>query len=69
MEATVIETEMEDMVDDHEKKTHEKDSTRETATKRILASCGDIRVQQGTSRFVLWWVSRVFSLSSLHHQG
>lgn len=40
---TVIETETEDMVDGHEKMTHEKDSTRAAATKRILASCGDIR--------------------------
>jgi len=69
MEATVTETEMEDMVDDHEKMTHEKDSMRGTVTKRILASCGGIKVQQDTFRFVLWWVSRVFSLSSLHHQG
>jgi hypothetical protein len=40
---TVIETETEDMVDGHEKMTHGKDSTRAAATKRILASCGDIR--------------------------
>ena len=39
----MTETEMEDMVDDHEKMTHEKDSMRGTVTKRILASCGDIR--------------------------
>jgi hypothetical protein len=43
MADTVIETEMEDMVADHEKKTHEKDSTRATVTKRILANCEDIR--------------------------
>jgi len=40
---TVIETEMEDTAADHGKKTHEKDSTRATVTKRILASCEDIR--------------------------
>jgi len=39
----VIETEMEDTVADHGKKTHEKDSTRATVTKRILANCVDIR--------------------------
>jgi len=75
MEDTVIETvatvatETEDTVDDHERRTREKDSTRATVTKRILASCGGIKVQQDTFRFVLWWVSRVFSLSSLLHQG
>jgi hypothetical protein len=40
---TVIETVMEDMVADHEKMTHAKDSTRAMVTKRILASCDDIR--------------------------
>lgn len=39
----MIETVMEATADDHEKTTHEKDSTRETVTKRILASCDDIR--------------------------
>jgi len=39
----VIETEMEDTVADHGKKTHEKDSTKATVTKRILANCVDIR--------------------------
>jgi hypothetical protein len=49
MGVTVIETvetgatETEDTVDDHERRTREKDSTRATVTKRILASCGDIR--------------------------
>jgi hypothetical protein len=43
MADTVIETEMEDTVADHEKKTHEKDSTRATVTKRILVNCEDIR--------------------------
>jgi hypothetical protein len=37
------ETEMEVTVDDHEKMTHGKDSTRATVTKKILASCGDTR--------------------------
>jgi hypothetical protein len=39
----IEETEMEDTVDDLEKMTHGKDSTRATVTKRILASCGDTR--------------------------
>ncbi len=44
----MIETEMEDTVADHGKKTHEKDSTKATDTKRILVSCEDIRCS-GTS--------------------
>jgi len=39
----VIETERVDMVDGHEKMTHEKDSTRAMVTKKIPANCGDIR--------------------------
>ena len=39
----MIETEMEDTVADHGRKTHGKDSTRATDTKRILASCVDTR--------------------------
>ncbi len=39
----MIETEKEDTVADRGKKNHEKDSTKATGTKRILASCEDIR--------------------------
>ena len=69
MADTVIATETEVTVADQGKKTHGRDSTRATATKRILASCGGIKLQQDTIWFVLWWVSRVFSLSSLHTRG
>jgi hypothetical protein len=62
-----IETEMVDTMVDQEKKSHESEDTKETATKRILASCEDTR--QDIIWFVLWWVFRVFCLPSLHHQG
>lgn len=44
-----VATETEDTVDDHERMTREKDSTRATVTKRILASCGDIRCSRTLS--------------------
>lgn len=54
----VTETEMEDMEAAHGMTTHERDSTRATATKRILANCDDTRVRRGIIRFVLRWVFR-----------
>jgi len=46
-----------------EKMIHESVPTKGVATRKILASCADI------NGFVLWWVFRVSSLSSLHQQG
>lgn len=41
------ETEMEeDTAVDHAKMTHEREATKATATKRILANCGDTKKQQ-----------------------
>jgi hypothetical protein len=56
---TATETEMEGMEEAaHGMTTHERGSTKAMATKRILANCGDTRVQRGIIRFVLRWVSR-----------
>jgi hypothetical protein len=44
-----IEIEMEDMVADRARRIHEKDHTNQTAMKRILANCEDIRCNR-TSR-------------------
>ncbi len=65
MEVTETETEM---AADHLSKNLERGHTRATVTQRIPASCGDIKCTR-TSWFVLWWVSRLFSISSLHKQG
>ncbi len=65
MEATETETAT---AADHPSRNLERGHTRATATQRILASCGGTRCTR-TSWFVLWWVSRLFSISSLHQQG
>jgi hypothetical protein len=63
----VTETGIVDTGVDQGKKSHESEDMRAMVTKRILASCEDTR--QDIIWFVLWWVFRVFCLSSLYHQG
>ena len=67
--ATEMEAEMGDMVDDQEKTTHGREAMKAMGSRTILASSEDTREQQDGIRFVLWWVSRVFRLSSLYQQG
>jgi hypothetical protein len=69
MVATENEIAMEVMVDGHGKRTHESEPTKAMGTRRIPENYEDTRVQRGITWFVLRWVSRVFSLFSLHHQG
>ena len=67
--ATEMEGEMVDMVDDQEKTTHGREAMKAMGTTTTLASSEDTREQQDGIWFVLWWVSRVFRLSSLYQQG
>lgn len=58
-----------DMVVDQEiSMIHVRDPTKAMGMTRILVRYEDIR-NSSTFGFVLWWVSRVFSLSFLFHQG
>ena len=67
--ATEMEAETADMEDDQEKTTRGREATKAMGTTTILANSEDTREQQDGTRFVLWWVSRVFRLSSLYQLG
>jgi DNA-binding transcriptional regulator YiaG len=67
--ATEMVAEMVDMVDDREKTIHGREATKAMGTTRILASCEDIRRSRTAFSLSCGGFSRVFSLSSLHHQG